>query len=131
MFNNRFTEDNKIIFLAQEWTCTDPDEHQFCRKVSDTEYEYIQLKDKELIEGVDPSSMFKGSLAKLEALSEKTRPNDWWQEEIDVTDYDADEIGEYLAPYGGIMDNVNDEATKNQLIAECIFETDIVCGEID
>ena len=131
MFNNRFTEDNKIIFLAQEWTCTDPDEHQFCRKISDTEYEYIQLKDKELIEGIDPPSMFKGSLAKLEALSEKTRPSDWWQEEIDVTDYDADEIGEYLAPYGGILDNVNDEASRNQLIAECIFETDVVMGEID
>ena len=130
-FNNKFNKDNTIHFDVEEWVCTDADECQFCRKISDTEYEYIQLKDKELIEGIDPPSMFKGSLAKLEALSEKTRPSDWWQEEIDVTDYDADEIGEYLAPYGGILDNVNDEASRNQLIAECIFETDVVMGEID
>ena len=49
MFNNKFNQDNTIHFDVNEWTCTDPDEWQYCRKVSATEFEYIQLKDKELI----------------------------------------------------------------------------------
>lgn len=125
MFNDRFTDDNKIIFVPEEWSCTDPDEFQYCRKISDTEFEYIQLKDKEKVR----DSLCIGRQI-LSYLNKETSPCDWYQEIIDVTDYDADEIGEYIAPYGGILDGVNDEAAKNQLFAECIFETDVVMGEI-
>jgi len=125
MFNNRFTRDNKIHFVPSEWTCTDPDEVQFCRVVSKTEFEYIQLKEGALKDQVH------GGLNALAALDGETTINDWYQDEIDVNDYDADEVAEYLAPYGGILDNVTDEQYCNQLIAECIFETDLLCGDYD
>jgi hypothetical protein len=107
---------------VNEWTNTDPDEGQFCRKISDTEFEYIQLKDM-----TDKPH----SKRLLEVLNDKTTIKDWYQDEIDVNDYDADELGEYLSPYGGILDNVTDEQTRNQLTAECIFETDLISGDYD
>lgn len=122
MFNNNFNSDGTIHFDVNEWTNTDPDEGQFCRKISDTEFEYIQFKDM---------SDKPHSKRLLEVLNDKTTIKDWYQDEIDVNDYDADELGEYLSPYGGILDNVTDEQTRNQLTAECIFETDLISGEYD
>jgi len=122
MFNNNFNSNGTIHFDVNEWVNTDPDEGQFCRKISDTEFEYIQIKDM---------SDKPHSKRLLEVLNDKTTIKDWYQDEIDVNDYDADELGEYLSPYGGILDNVTDEQTRNQLTAECIFETDLISGDYD
>ena len=120
-FNNRFTKDNKIHFVPSEWICTDPDEVQFCRIISDTEFEYIQLKNGDLKEQVE------GEFNALAALDGKTTINDWYQDEINVNDYDADELGKYVASYGGDEFLGDSEgAFRNQLMDECIFETDIV-----
>lgn len=124
MFNNNFTKDGKIKFNPNEWTCTDPDEWQFCRKIDETEYEYIQLKDKEIVR----DSLCYGKLG-LEYLNEKTTPSDWWQEEIDANDYTINEIKEYFAPYG--YNELKLSASEfYHLACECIFETDILCDEI-
>jgi hypothetical protein len=120
MFNNKFNSDGTIHFDVNEWTCTDPDQGQFCRKVNETTFEYIQIKD---MEGKEHSKKL------LDTLNDKTTIKDWYQDEIDVNDYDSDEIGEYVSAYGGILDNVTDEQTRNQLTAECIFETDLSCGD--
>jgi hypothetical protein len=114
MFNNKFNSDGTIHFDVNEWVNTDPDEGQFCRKISDTEFEYIQLKD---MDGKEHSKHL------LEALNDKTHISDWYQEIIDVNDYSNREIEEYVAPYGEILDG-SEGAYRNQLIAECIFETD-------
>jgi hypothetical protein len=66
----------------------------------------------------------------LSTLNDRTNISDWYQDEIDITDYDADEIGEYVSPYGYDLDNYS-ESDRNQLIAECIFETDLICGDYD
>lgn len=124
-FNNRFNRDNTIHFVPSEWMCTDPDEVQFCRIISKTEFEYIQLKEGALKDQV------QGGCNALAALDGETTINDWYQCEIDVTDYDADELGDYVAPYGEILDGVEDEQGRNQLMAECIFETDLICGDYD
>ena len=124
MFNNRFNKDNTIHFDVNEWECTDPDEGQFCRKISDTEFEYIQIKD---MDGKEHSKEL------LNSINDKTIIKDWWQDEINVNDYDADELGEYAAAYGG-DDYLGDSdgALRNQLLAECIFEQDIVfSGDYD
>lgn len=121
-FNNRLNEDNTIHFEVNEWICTDPDEVQFCRKVSDTEFEYIQLKDK---------ARAKHTKHALSDLNDCTFITDWYQSEIDVTAYDADEIADYLAPYGGILDGCTSDSSRNQLIAECIFETDLIMGNCE
>lgn len=126
-FNNKFNKDNTIHFDVEEWSCTDADEYQFCRKVSDTIFEYIQLKTDDLKSFV--SAFQLGNKHLLSTLNDRTNISDWYQDEIDVTDYDSDAIGEYLSPYGGILDGVTDEAERNQIIAECIFETDEVAND--
>lgn len=115
-----FNKDNTIHFNVNEWVNTDPDEGQFCRKINDTTFEYIQIKD---MEGKEHSKHL------LETINDKTTIKDWYQDEIDVNDYDSDDIGEYVSAYGGdeYLGN-SDGAERNQLIAECIFETDVVYG---
>jgi hypothetical protein len=123
MFNNKFNSDGTIHFDVNEWTCTDPDEGQFCRVIDTHTFEYIQIKD---MEGKEHSKKL------LDSLNDKTTIKDWYQDEIDVNDYDADELGEYLSPYGGDEFLGDSEgAERNQLIAECVFETDLISGDYD
>ena len=123
MFNNKFNSDGTIHFDVNEWTNTDLDEGQFCRKISDTEFEYIQIKDM-----TDKPH----SKRLLEVLNDKTTIKDWYQDEIDVNDYNSDQIGSYISAYGGDEFLGDSEgAERNQLIAECIFETDLLCGDYD
>ena len=120
-FNNKFNKDGTIHFDVNEWVNTDPDEGQFCRKISDTEFEYIQLKDM-----TDKPH----SKRLLEVLNDKTKISDWYQDEIDVKDYDEEQIESYVSPYGEILEG-SEGADRNQLIAECIFETDIISGDYE
>ena len=122
MFNNRFNQDNTIHFVPCEWTCTDPDQGQFCRAISETEFEYIQIKD---MQGKEHSKRM------LDTLNDKTKITDWYQDEIDINDYDADQLGREVAPYGGILDGIKDNQYRNQLMAECIFENNLLCGDYD
>ncbi len=120
-FADRFNKDNTINFDTSKWKCTDVDQMQFCRKINDHVFEYIQLKD---VDG-DYSVYFKNKNA-LDYLNGITTADEWYQDIIDITDYSDDEIKEYLSAYGGILDNVNDDVQRNQIIAECIFEQDVV-----
>lgn len=124
-FNNRFNDDNTIHFDRNEWMCTDEDNFQYCRKVNDTTFEYIQLKDLELIR-----DSLCTRLRALDYLNDETGVDDWYQDEIDVMRYDDETIREYLAPFSGILDGVEDLIERNQLIAECIFETDCIANNI-
>ena len=128
MFNHRFCSiDHSIMFKPEEWSCTDPDQCQFCREISDTEFEYIQLKPRcELIdEALNPPR----NKTALEYLSGRTFVSDWYEDIIDVDKYDDDEVAEYLSPYGYDFANFNRyKRGDNQIIAECIFETDTVMG---
>ena len=129
-FNNKFNKDRTIHFDVNEWECTDPDECQFCRKVNDTPFEYIQLKSDDLRAFVKSFRLSNKRL--LEVLNDKTTIKDWYQDEIDVNDYDSDQIGSYVSAYGG-EEYLGDSkgAERNQLIAESIFETDLICGDYD
>ena len=126
-FNNKFNKDNTIHFDVEEWVCTDVDECQFCRKINDTEFEYIQLRNDDLKKFVETFHL--GNKHLLEVLNDRTTIADWYQSETDVNDYDAEQIAKYLSPYGGILDGVTDDVERNQLIAECIFETDDVAND--
>jgi hypothetical protein len=119
-FADRFNEDNTINFVTSQWECTDIDQMQFCRKINDHVFEYIQLKDAD-----DDFAYYKNKNA-LDYLNGITTADEWYQDIIDITDYSDDEIKEYLSAYGGILDNVNDDVQRNQIIAECIFEQDVV-----
>lgn len=129
-FNNKFNKDNTIHFDVEEWVCTDPDEGQFCRKVNDTTFEYIQLKTDDLRAFVKSFSLSNKHL--LTTLNNRTFVTDWWEDEINVEDYDADEIGSYVSAYGGEEYLGGSKgAERNQLIAESIFETDLISGDYD
>lgn len=130
MFNNKFNSDNTIHFEVEEWSCTDPDENQFCRKVSDSEFEYIQLKNDDLCKFVNSFHLNNKHL--LSVLNDKTKITDWYQDEIDVNDYDADQIEREVAPYGS-EDFLGGShgADRNQLICECIFENNLIMGDYD
>lgn len=129
-FNNKFNSDNTIHFDVEEWVCTDPDEGQFCRKVNDTTFEYIQLKTEELKSFLH--AFMLGGKNLLITLNNRTFITDWYQDEINVEDYDADQIGSYVSAYGGEeFLGGSKGAERNQLVAECIFETDIMNGEYD
>lgn len=119
-FADRFNKDNTINFDTSKWECTDVDQMQFCRKINYHVFEYIQLKDAD-----GNSAYFKNKNA-LDYLNGITTADEWYQDIIDITDYSDDEIKEYLSAYGGILDNVNDDVQRNQIIAECIFEQDVV-----
>lgn len=130
MFNNKINKNGTIHFDVEEWICTDPDECQFCRKISDTEFEYIQLRNEDLKKFVE--SFHLGNKHLLEVLNDRTIIADWYQDEICVDDYDADQLGEYVAPFGGDdFLNAIKGCDRNQLMAECIFETDLICGDYD
>jgi hypothetical protein len=94
--------------------------------VNDTTFEYVQLKTEDLKRFVDSFQLNNKHL--LEVLNDRTHVSDWYQDEINVEDYDADEIGEYVSPYGEILEG-SEGAERNQLIAECIFETDEVSND--
>lgn len=129
-FNNKFNKDRTIHFDVNEWECTDPDECQFCRKVNDTTFEYIQLKTDDLRAFVKSFTLSNKHL--LSTLNDRTYITDWYQDEIDVNDYDADQIGSYVSAYGGDEFLGDSEgAERNQLVAESIFETDLISGEYD
>ena len=119
-FADRFNKDNTINFDTAQWQCTDVDQMQFCRKINDHVFEYVQLKD------VDGGSAYFKNKNALDYLNGITTADEWYQDIIDITDYSDDEIKEYLSAYGGILDNVNDDVQRNQIIAECIFEQDVV-----
>ena len=129
-FNGKFNKDNTIHFDVNEWECTDPDEGQFCRKVNDTTFEYIQLKTEDLKQFLH--AFMLGGKNLLVTLNNRTYVTDWYEDEINVEDYDADEIGSYVSAYGG-EEYLGDSkgAERNQLIVECIFETDLLCGDYD
>ena len=129
-FNNKFNSDNTIHFDVEEWVCTDPDEGQFCRKVNDTIFEYIQLRTENLKSFLH--AFMLGGKNLLVTLNNRTFVTDWYQDEINVNDYDADQIGREVSSFGG-EDFLQQSkgAERNQLICECIFENNLIMGEYD
>lgn len=76
--------------LAQAgYDCTDPDNCQYCLQLSETKFHFVQ----------------KGNLT------------GWGEATIDLNNYTAEEIDEYLSSFYQA-----DELHDNQTIAECIFE---------
>ena len=133
-----YGKDGRVVFdNPNEWEMTDPDTYQFARKVNDTTWEYYQLANEEIIkllsdviyknQSVDPTPLKDRVLNYINNhASFKTTSDDWYCGEIDLDDYDADQICDYLSNYGESYLQGADENTKVQLTCEAIFETDMV-----
>lgn len=115
---------NGYVFFDEGWECTDPDEFQFCKKLSDTEFSYCQLANDEIKNEIKVLSL--GHLFDVPTFlnNRKTGTCDWYSGDVDINDYDSDEIGEVMSAYDGVLDMCKgDESCTNQITAECIFET--------
>lgn len=86
--------------IANKWECTDPDCSQYCRKIDDMRYEYIEVRNFGLRYCV-------------------------CKEDIDLRYFSFDEIWDYCSKYYSSFDEIVNgygfrEAFK--VMAECIFE---------
>ena len=132
-----YEKDGRVVFEnPNEWVMTDPDTYQFARKVNDTTWEYYQLANEEIIkllsdviyknQSVDQTPLKDKVLNYINNYdSFKTTSDDWYFGEIDLYEYDEDEICDYLSAYGESYLQGADENTKVQLTCEAIFETDM------
>lgn len=132
-----YGKDGRVVFdNPNEWVMTDPDTYQFARKVNNTTWEYYQLANEEIIklleeviynnQSIDPTPIKYRVLNYINNYdSFKTNSDDWYCGEIDLDEYDEDEICDYLSAYGESYLQGADENTKVQLTCEAIFETDM------
>ena len=132
-----YGKDGRVVFdNPNEWVMTDPDTYQFARKVNNTTWEYYQLANEEIIklleeviyknQSIDPTPLKDRVLNYINNYdSFKTTSDDWYFGDIDLYEYDEDEICDYLSAYGESYLQGADENTKVQLTCEAIFETDM------
>ena len=132
-----YGKDGRVVFdNPNEWVMTDPDTYQFARKVNNTTWEYYQLANEEIIklleeviynnQSIDTTPLKDRVLNYINNYdSFKTTSDDWYFGEIDLYEYDEDEICDYLSAYGESYLQGADENTKVQLTCEAIFETDM------
>lgn len=132
-----YGKDGRVVFNnPNEWEMTDPDTYQFARKVNNTTWEYYQLANEEIIklleeviynnQSIDPTPLKDRVLNYINNRSIfKTTSDDWYYGEIDLDDYDEDEICDCLSAYGESYLQGADENTKVQLTCEAIFETNM------
>ena len=132
-----YEKDGRVVFdNPNEWVMTDPHTYQFARKVNNTTWEYYQLANEEIInllndviynnQSIDPTPLKDRVLNYINNYdSFKTTSDDWYFGEIDLYEYDEDEICDYLSAYGESYLQGADENTKVQLTCEAIFETDM------
>lgn len=132
-----YGKDGRVVFdNPNEWVMTDPDTYQFARKVNNTTWEYYQLANEEIIklleeviyknQSIGPTPIKDRVLNYINNRSIfKTTSDDWYCGEIDLDDYDEDEICDCLSAYGESYLQGADENTKVQLTCEAIFETNM------
>ncbi len=98
----------------KEWFCTDPDCMQYCKKISETEYKFIQAvwldtcgDDKRAENAKDESDNYTVCTGY-----------------IDLDLYSEDDKEGSIWSYGYTMDYVKETYgnAANQIIAECLFE---------
>lgn len=117
--------------------CTDPDQLQFCLKISDTKFWYSQpnLYHTDLLPDADtPASRIYVKYCGYpdELLQAAQTDNDvrnfvinrrlWMEGEIDVNDFSREEQEELLDDYGYKWSEFTNDAERNQIICENHFE---------
>lgn len=89
--------------MENSWICTDPDSHQYARRINEHTWEYRESDDE--------GNTYKG--------------------EIDLWDYDvlSDSFwSDYMAPYGYTCEMLSEwgDEERVQMMCECIFEQDML-----
>lgn len=95
--------------MKNEWICTDPDNFQFCKKINDFRFSYIEARQ-----------LIWEQWAVCHAI-------------IDVRDYSLDELWQYCSGYYESFEQMVEVygfRAAIQIIAECVFEQ-LNTGEMD
>jgi len=97
-----------------EWTCTDPDNHQYGREIRGGVYEF-----KEWIGG---STL--GKLTEEEVEEDFDNSGCWEQKTINLADYNDVEINSHVSGFYDSLDGLKEECGDDWMwiVAECIFE---------
>lgn len=101
--------------MAEEWFCADSDCMQYCKKISETEYEFIQTvwldcgTDERAENAKDTSDNYAVCVGY-----------------IDLDLYSDEDKEGSISSYGYTMESVKELYGEyaNQIIAECLFEDD-------
>lgn len=128
---------NMERLLTPDISCTDPDQLQFCLKISETVFWYCEPNTChcDLLPCAETDSSrihqrYQGYPAELlcdaHDISEVRKfamDHILWREgEIDVTDFSRSEQEELLNDYGYKWDDFSTDADRNQIICENHFE---------
>lgn len=99
------------------YTCTDPDNHQYCRKINDHCYSYKEFNRL----AFSPEYLKKNSLT-IEGLFHNDEY--WIEDNIDMDGYTEEEIRKHISAYYKDLDDIKSIYGDNwkQIVCECIFE---------
>lgn len=110
------------------WTVTDPSNNQFSYQLNNTTYYFIEFSNKDLNSSYLYDILrdnFKKDSDALETVLDE-RGFRYNSALIDLNDYSHEEIDGYISGYYSNRNEVYDWPEANQIIAECIFETDYI-----
>lgn len=88
-----------MSIVLKNWICTDPDYFQYCKKLSDSKYQFIEVRHHKRYSAV----VFT----------------------VELKDYTLDEIWEYCKSYYESFDDIVSDygfMESFRIMAECIFE---------
>lgn len=117
--------------------CTDPDQLQFCLKISDTEFRYCEpdLCHANLFPGADtparraydkyrgyPDKLLRDARTDAQARAFVTDRRLWLTGTIDTNDFSREEQEELLEDYGYAWEDFTSDADRNRIICENHFE---------
>lgn len=118
-------------------TFTDPDQLQFCLKISDTTFWYCQpnVYHNDLLPDADtpasrilhrysgnPKTLIEDTQTDPEVRAFVSNRLYWLEDEIDVTGFSRKEQEELLSDYGYSWEDFSSDADRNQIICENHFE---------
>lgn len=126
-----------IRLLNQGIECTDPDNLQFCEKISDKEFWYgepdnshdsllpeVDTPERRIYEKYkgNPRNLLQDAQTDKEVRAFLTNRKLWLTGIIKVDDFTHEEQIELLDDYGYSWDDFSNDAERNQIICENHFE---------
>ncbi len=113
---------NNSIFLSkfgEGFTCTDPDNFQFGKELSDNKFRFVEIDRSTLFDLFDSERLHDIDSTEL------IEYGDWFDEVIDLEGYTELDIDRIISGYYDsveAMKEIYGEPLYKFIIAECIFE---------
>lgn len=105
------------ILKTVGWECTDPDNHQYCKKINDHCYDYKEFnRNAFTLEYLTKNSLVVDNLFHNDEY--------WIEDTIDMSKYTDKEIQNHISAYHEDLDELKSIYGNywKQVVCECIFE---------